>query len=248
MPGRATLDLPATEIARGIREERWTSSQVVEAYIAEIERVNPRLNAVVRDLLRLGEQLAGGMSDPTERLADHVEGDSDPAFRRRCLEVLHWESRTTTAAWRALHAGGRDDDPEVRLTAAVFRGDVDTLLDTTTLRALANAESPGIRAMTARALALQSAPDEPLLLRLLDDGALSVKLAAVSALSEVGSVDAVMPLRQAGSGVTTPGTLRTACQRAIASIRARGSGETGSLSLTSDSAHIGRVSVSEPED
>ncbi|MBS0421053.1 MAG: amidase [Proteobacteria bacterium] len=43
------LTLSATALAQRIREGSTTSKEVVEAHIARIEEVNPRLNAVVRD-------------------------------------------------------------------------------------------------------------------------------------------------------------------------------------------------------
>ncbi|HRE26461.1 MAG TPA: amidase family protein, partial [Anaerolineales bacterium] len=39
--------LSASELARGIRERRFSSSEVVEAHIRRLEAVNPQLNAVV---------------------------------------------------------------------------------------------------------------------------------------------------------------------------------------------------------
>lgn len=41
------LTISATELAAGIRAGRWSSREVVDAHIAEVERVNPDLNAVV---------------------------------------------------------------------------------------------------------------------------------------------------------------------------------------------------------
>jgi fatty acid amide hydrolase 2 len=43
------LQLSGTELARRIRDGGVSSTEVVERHIAQIERVNPRLNAVVRD-------------------------------------------------------------------------------------------------------------------------------------------------------------------------------------------------------
>jgi fatty acid amide hydrolase 2 len=43
------LTLSARELARRIRDAETSSTEVVERHIAHIERVNPRLNAVVRD-------------------------------------------------------------------------------------------------------------------------------------------------------------------------------------------------------
>ncbi len=45
----AFLTLSATELARMIREGEATSGEIVEAHIKRIERVNPLLNAVVKD-------------------------------------------------------------------------------------------------------------------------------------------------------------------------------------------------------
>src|SRR4051812_41270551 len=43
------LTLSATALARLIRQREITSVEVVEAHIAQIRRVNPTLNAVVKD-------------------------------------------------------------------------------------------------------------------------------------------------------------------------------------------------------
>jgi fatty acid amide hydrolase 2 len=49
MRAREMLTASATELARAIRERRVTSAEVVEAHIARTRRVNPHVNAVVRD-------------------------------------------------------------------------------------------------------------------------------------------------------------------------------------------------------
>jgi fatty acid amide hydrolase 2 len=49
MSGDARTQVPAREIAAGIRSGRFSALEVVEAHIRRIEAVNPRLNAVVAD-------------------------------------------------------------------------------------------------------------------------------------------------------------------------------------------------------
>jgi Asp-tRNA(Asn)/Glu-tRNA(Gln) amidotransferase A subunit family amidase len=70
MPGQI-LTMGAAEIAREIRRGRITPLEVVEAYIARIEQVNPAINALVTPMFDqareeahwAGERLAGGPAD-----------------------------------------------------------------------------------------------------------------------------------------------------------------------------------------
>ena len=52
------LTLSATQLARGIRDGRWTSTELVEGHIAHIQRVNPTLNAMVWDRFELARDEA----------------------------------------------------------------------------------------------------------------------------------------------------------------------------------------------
>jgi len=54
-PDRDLLRMSATDLARAIRRRALTSRAVVEAHIAQVRKVNPTLNAVVRE--RFGEAL-----------------------------------------------------------------------------------------------------------------------------------------------------------------------------------------------
>ncbi len=56
----------ATELARGLREGRWTSYELVQGHIAQIQRVNPTINAVVAERfdLALEEARAADASEP----------------------------------------------------------------------------------------------------------------------------------------------------------------------------------------
>ncbi|WP_186445576.1 hypothetical protein [Paenibacillus cremeus] len=47
---KALLCLGAAEMARGIREGRWTSQALVEAHIERMMEVNPTLNAMATAL------------------------------------------------------------------------------------------------------------------------------------------------------------------------------------------------------
>jgi Asp-tRNA(Asn)/Glu-tRNA(Gln) amidotransferase A subunit family amidase len=51
------LQLSGIELARCVREGKISSTDVVERHIEEIERVNPRINAVVRDRLGAADGL-----------------------------------------------------------------------------------------------------------------------------------------------------------------------------------------------
>ena len=47
MSNRDLCFLPAAELARRIRTKEFSCLEVMEAHIAQIERVNPRVNAIV---------------------------------------------------------------------------------------------------------------------------------------------------------------------------------------------------------
>ena len=52
------LRASATELARGVREGRWSSTELVEGHIAQIRRINPTLNALVADRFALARREA----------------------------------------------------------------------------------------------------------------------------------------------------------------------------------------------
>jgi HEAT repeat protein len=95
----------------------------------------------------------------------------------------------------------------------------------------------------AQALAATADPQaEPSLLRALAEGPAEVKHAAAAALGQVGTRDAVLPLRAA----ERDGALRSAARQAIAEIHSRLAGaEQGQLSLAEGEA--GRLSMVEGE-
>ncbi len=61
------LRASGTALAAGLREGRWTSAELVEAHIAQIERVNPSLNAVVSDRFETArEEAAQADAQPSD--------------------------------------------------------------------------------------------------------------------------------------------------------------------------------------
>ena len=68
--------LSASELARRIRERRLTSREAVEHHIAAIERVNPRLNAVVAT--RFAE--ARAEADAADAQVSRAQRESLPPF------------------------------------------------------------------------------------------------------------------------------------------------------------------------
>jgi len=68
--------LSATELARRIRSKRLTSRQAVDAHIRAVERVNPVLNAVVRDRFASARSEA----DAADARTRDVHADDLPAF------------------------------------------------------------------------------------------------------------------------------------------------------------------------
>ena len=68
----ALTERSALELARAIREGRTTSREAVDAHIERLERVNPRINAVVIDLYDSAREAAGAAD---RRIAS---GDADP--------------------------------------------------------------------------------------------------------------------------------------------------------------------------
>ena len=108
------LRASAMELARGIREGRWTSTELVEAHIAQIRRTNPTLNAVVADrfVLARREAAEADANDPVgplhgvpcsikECFAVTGMPNCSGLFRRRD----HIASRDATAVARYRAAG-----------------------------------------------------------------------------------------------------------------------------------------------
>ena len=70
------LSLSAVELARRIREKRILSREVVETHIAHIQRVNPDLNAVVRERFDDARREA----EAADRRIQAANGDELPPF------------------------------------------------------------------------------------------------------------------------------------------------------------------------
>jgi Asp-tRNA(Asn)/Glu-tRNA(Gln) amidotransferase A subunit family amidase len=114
-------DRSATELARAIREREVTAREVVAAHIAVLERVNPRLNAVV---VATFDEARAAAERADERVAEASDPDRLPPFLGvpctikesynvaglpSCAGVVaragHRCERTATAAQRLLDAG-----------------------------------------------------------------------------------------------------------------------------------------------
>jgi fatty acid amide hydrolase 2 len=65
------LQESATSLAKGIREGQYTSRQVVDAHIVHIERVNPTLNAVVKDRFDIARKEAEA-ADFKQKAGEHL--------------------------------------------------------------------------------------------------------------------------------------------------------------------------------
>ena len=76
-----TCFLTATELARRIRDQELTSCQVMEAHLAQIERVNPRVNAVVT--------LVADAAMAAAEEADRKQGRGEPLGPLHGLPVAH---------------------------------------------------------------------------------------------------------------------------------------------------------------
>ncbi|MEY2930891.1 MAG: hypothetical protein RL033_1640 [Pseudomonadota bacterium] len=105
-------------------------------------------------------------------------------------------------------------------------------------------ETESVRRAAARALGTLTG-GEPALLRLLEDASPDVRQAAVEALAEAGSVQAVEPLLPLSQGLV-PSPLRNAARAAIAKIQARlGHVEEGRVSLADQQELVGAVDLAD---
>jgi len=111
LEGKDLLKLGAVEMARGIREGRWTSEQLVEAHIEQIVRVNPVLNAIAVPLFEEARKAAKAadlqVAAGTELGALH----GVPITIKESLDVAG-----TPSTWGLPHRQGKlsqADDPSV---------------------------------------------------------------------------------------------------------------------------------------
>jgi amidase len=79
--------LTAVELARLIRDKAVSAVEVLDAHLAQIERVNPRVNAVVT--------LAAGQARDSAKSADAALGRGEPLGPLHGLPVLHKDLQPT---------------------------------------------------------------------------------------------------------------------------------------------------------
>jgi HEAT repeat protein len=101
--------------------------------------------------------------------------------------------------------------------------------------------APAARALGETRLAAAEAP----LIRALRDAEAHVRLAAVHALSGLGSASAVAPLREAAERYAQDGELKAAARKAVAAIQSRLTGTPGQLSLADGEA--GRLALADED-
>ena len=215
-------------------------------------------------------------------VADHVSTDPSPSLRLHHLQTLLAHGTDATVREDALVAALEDDSDAVRLEGALAFGErgrpvllaiasdtsetdgrraraVASLgahlpADTTRgmLRGALDTDRDQTAAACIRSLALRDEVEaEPLFLRALQRAG-EVRLGAVEALARVGSVSAVLALRQVEASQWHERTLVRTCRAAIASIQSRLPGaakgqlgiaeaEDGQLSLADDTQ--GRIAL-----
>ena len=68
MPASEICFLTATEMARRIRIKELSAVEVMQAHLAQIDRVNPRVNAIVTLVPELALAQARAADDVTDRV------------------------------------------------------------------------------------------------------------------------------------------------------------------------------------
>lgn len=109
---RELLDLGAVEMARGIREGRWTSQELVEAHIERILKVNPVLNAIAIPLFEEAREAAKAADLQIKEAGTELGPlHGVPVTIKESLDVA-----CTPSTWGLPHRQGRlssADDPSV---------------------------------------------------------------------------------------------------------------------------------------
>jgi HEAT repeat protein len=184
------------------------------------------LNKEGREVL-LGVARGEGAEDATTARAVVALGDSLSLAEARELLRNALRTQRVLAAKACLDALGRLGGPDaVQALGKVLLVEGDEL---------------GVTAAMALAATAEASAEGPLL-RALAESPLEVKRAAAAALGQVGTRNAVLPLREA----ERQGALRSAARQAIAEIHSRLAGaEQGQLSLAEGEA--GRLSMVEGE-
>jgi hypothetical protein len=230
---------------------------------------------VLRHLLDIGRRFMQATDIP-QLLTENARRDPEPGVRLRNLLALARESPNDPRTFEALRTACSDPSPEVRLQAAKELGAegrdllldlaeslVDDAVSAEAVAALARAlPLERTRAILDRALArrlLQTpraclealglsgdAAAEPALLLVLQHEEEDLQMAAASALGRVGSVEAVLPLKEAAERSWLDLGLRRATRQAIAEIQSRlPDASPGQLSLAGVEA--GQLSLAQAE-
>jgi len=157
------------------------------------------------------------------------------AARVRALRALARSgdaARAGPAVESALASPGRE--PALRRAAVAAAGDLRLASALPRLIALSDGASGELAAALATAIgAIGSAEGESAALRLLARDETAVRIAAASALGEIGGRDAVAPLLSLTGGILPFGELRAAATEAVRAIQARlGPAERGGLALS----------------
>ncbi|MFO0747286.1 MAG: hypothetical protein U1F43_16710 [Myxococcota bacterium] len=191
------------------------------------------LERTVRAGVGLSRALALRRGDIAALLATRATSDSVPRVRLAALDELARSHRGTPAERAAFAAALRDPDPHLRLAGGRELGDVQVLvalLETSDGKVVAGALDALCEHHQGDAAAL-AALSEPRLVGFVGDAREPVKLAAIRALGDLGSIAAVpvlVPLREKFLG----GAAKDAARDAILAIQARaGDVAAGRLSM-----------------
>ena len=109
MPDTGLVFQPARKLARLIRTRKVSATQVMRAYIAQIERVNPSVNAIVTFLPEQALKAARALDDQNPAAMGSQAGS---LARMASIHVSHLIARQ----------GLSSDAPSVRHRADVSRG------------------------------------------------------------------------------------------------------------------------------
>ncbi|TNF25361.1 MAG: hypothetical protein EP329_23195 [Deltaproteobacteria bacterium] len=204
---------------------------------AELQAAAARLAAIARTL---------GHGETPERLADNVAREPLPAAQARNLALLLAYFPEHPQAQALARPAPRFEDPWIALLKGSARGDraaVDAATASLLARELLRPDDLVIAGAAAARLQ-RTGEAEPLLVAMLEDA--SLRGAAIAALAERGSLDAVVPLDRVARSLLA-GDDRRAAREAIARIQARaGDVAPGRLSLAAPQDAGGALTLSAP--
>jgi hypothetical protein len=234
-------------MSEGVTLEKGVLSCAVRGRLARNPREffgeadEPALAARIQHMLAVMARLQIAPNRIPESLAHNAKADPVAGVRLKNLRVLADHFAAGAETQEAALAALEDSDLAVRIAGAVMLGGN---AGRATLEAIASSDADdALRAGAWAVLAKWGAPGaERALLQFAESGSPAARVAAVRALGESGSIDAVAPLLEHAKGLL--GEVHEAARDAVKAIQARqghagagqlsvaSSGATGGLSLT----------------